>query len=195
MKKRIRLTEGDLHRIIRQCVNEALWDKKRNEIMQSWDDLKHQYRYGSPHTYYQAIGKYDNGYNRKHEVPQEELEMYKAMGNPSQYATKAEPQKWRGWTKGRSPLRSSDGGLSIAAQTVEDPKLDTHYTDPDGYNLSYVTPEYARDPRNFMGDQGIEDLEIERDHRDSAEAEAEAAWFDSRLEESIRRTVRRALKR
>ncbi len=67
MKRKIRLTEGDLHRIIRKCINEALnegsaetvgdfvsdrakWlnlPSKKQQLDSDWNDLRDHYPYGN----------------------------------------------------------------------------------------------------------------------------------------------------
>ena len=125
------------------------------------------------------------------------------MGNPSQYATKGEFQKripnGNGYSWHDSPLRYDDGNLSIAAQSEpmtsryaygddDDSEVGVRYVNSDGKNKLSTRASYARDPRNFRGNQDMHDLERNRNAQANADALAE-------LEESIRRTVKNVLRR
>lgn len=133
MKHTAKLSYRKLNNIIRESVKRVLMENdKWMEMNQDWRDLAHDYQL-NPHTYYRPIGKHDNGYNREFEVSEEELEMYKSIGNPSQYVTKGESDRYRrnkdGYGYHRVPTRNDfDGDLSIAAQS--DPITCRYY---DGY--------------------------------------------------------------
>ena len=206
MRRRIKLTESSLHNMIKKCVrgilSEGALSQKDYENWQSWNDLRNHYD-NSEDTYYRPIGKYDNGYWSEYNKPAEELEMYQAMGNPSQYATKGEFQKripnGNGYSWHDSPLRYDDGNLSIAAQSEpmtsryaygddDDSEVGVRYVNSDGKNKLSTRASYARDPRNFRGNQDMHDLERNRNAQANADALAE-------LEESIRRTVKNVLRR
>lgn len=192
--KKIKINESNLNRIIKQTVKKLLSEgaltQKDIENLRSWDELRNQY-YNSNHTYYRPIGKFDNGYQREYIQPDEELDMYKSMGNPSQYATKGEfeknmPNQNGGWHK--TPLRYDDGNLSIAAQSEpmtsreiygddDDTEVNVRYKDSEGNNKLGTTASYARNPRNFMGNQDMHDLESDRIAQANADAEAEGQYM------------------
>jgi translation initiation factor IF-1 len=94
MKQRIRLTEGDLHRIIRQCVNEARKKfvsaecepsrrkadllAKKIQMDSDWNDLKDCYRYGNEEKY----DYWDAEDNREYGIPPFSLsDMPKTQGS------------------------------------------------------------------------------------------------------------------
>ena len=213
MKRRIKLTESSLHEIIKKCVkgiiSEGTLSPKEYDNWRSWNDLRNHYDNGS-NTYYRPIGKYDNGYWSDYNKPEEELEMYQSMGNPSQYATKGEFQKsfpnsnGCGWH--HSPLRYDDGNLSIAAQSEpmtsrdvygddDDSEVDIRYRDSNGSNKIAPMASYARDPRNFRGNQDMHDLESNRIAQANADAAAEGDYMRNMagLEESIKKIVKKTL--
>lgn len=184
MKKLIRLTEGDLHKIIENSVKRILKESggkltpKQYDMWRDWNDIDRDPRYG----YYYPQGKNNNGYQDEFEIPSEELELYKSMGNPSQYATKGEfarrfPNKNGGYHE--SPLRWDQGDLSMAAQTK--PTYDSYdkseepatWSDNDGSNYVGVTPSYAKNHHNFQGNQDMHDLEANRINRENWEADHE----------------------
>ena len=208
--KKIKINESNLNRIIKQTVKKLLSEgalsQKDIENNQSWDELRHQYD-NSHHTYYRPIGKYDNGYHREYIQPDEELDMYKSMGNPSQYATKGEfeknmPNQNGGWHK--TPLRYDDGNLSIAAQSEpmtsreiygddDDAEVNIRYKNSEGNKLLGTTASYARNPRNFMGNQDMHDLENDRMAQANADAEAEGQYMRDMagVNEAIQKIVKK----
>lgn len=210
---RVKLSESKLKSIIKSAVktvlSEGALSQKDIENRNSWDTLQHDYDNGS-NTYYRPIGKYDNGYNSEYIQPGEELEMYQSMGNPSQYATKGEfPKRNRnsdgyGWH--RTPLRYDDGDLSIAAQSTpmtsrdvygddDDTEVNIRYKDSEGGTKLAPKATYARDPRNFMGNQDMHDLESDRIAQANADAAAEGDYMRQMggLYETIRKIVNKTL--
>ena len=198
MKRRIKLTESSLNNMIKKCVRGILSEgdlsSKNCENWQSWNEIDRIY----PQHF-------------DEDVPDEELEMYQSMGNPSQYATKGEFQKRfpnsNGWGWHHSPLRHDDGNLSIAAQSEpmtsrdiygddDDSEVGVRYRNSDGKNKLTTKASYARDPRNFRGNQDMHDLESARIAQANADTAAEGEYMRNLagLEESIRKTVKKMLK-
>ena len=198
MKRRIKLTESSLNNMIKKCVrgilSEGALSPKDYENRQSWNEIDRIY----PQHF-------------DEDVPDEELEMYQSMGNPSQYATKGEFQKRfpnsNGWGWHHSPLRHDDGNLSIAAQSEpmtsrdiygddDDSEVGVRYRNSDGKNKLTTKASYAKDPRNFRGNQDMHDLESARIAQANADTAAEAEYMRNLagLEESIRKTVKKMLK-
>ena len=198
MKRRIKLTESSLHEIIKKCVkgiiSEGALSPKEYDNWQSWNEIDRAYPRHS-----------DN------DVSDEELEMYQSMGNPSQYATKGEfPKSIRnsngyGWHD--TPLRYDDGSLSIAAQSEpmasrdvygddDDSEVGVRYRNSDGRNKIAPKASYARDPRNFKGNQDMHDLESDRIAQANADAAAEDDYMRNMagLEESIKKIVKKTLR-
>ena len=198
MKRRIKLTESSLHEIIKKCVkgiiSEGALSPKEYDNWQSWNEIDRAYPRHS-----------DN------DVSDEELEMYQSMGNPSQYATKGEfPKSIRnsngyGWHP--TPLRHDDGSLSIAAQSEpmaskdvygddDDSEVGVRYRNSDGRNKIAPKASYARDPRNFKGNQDMHDLESDRIAQANADAAAEDDYMRNMadLEESIKKIVKKTLR-
>lgn len=198
MKRRIKLTESSLHEMIKKCVkgimSEGALSPKEYDNWQSWNEIGRAY---PRHSDY--------------DVSDEELEMYKSMGNPSQYATKGEFQKsfpnsdGHGWHD--SPLRYDDGNLSIAAQSEpmtsrevfgddDDSEVGVRYRNSDGRNKLATKASYARDPRNFRGNQDMHDLESNRIAQANADAAAEGDYMRKlgSLEETIKKMVKKMLK-
>lgn len=198
MKRRIKLTESSLHEIIKKCVkgiiSEGTLSPKEYDNWRSWNEIDRAYPRHS-----------DN------DVSDEELEMYQSMGNPSQYATKGESRKslrngdGYGWHQ--TPLRYDDGSLSIAAQSEpmtsrdvygddDDSEVGVRYRNSDGSNKIAPKASYARDPRNFKGNQDMHDLESDRIAQANANAAAEGDYIRNMagLEESIKKIVKKALR-
>lgn len=198
MKRRIKLTESSLHEIIKKCVkgiiSEGTLSPKEYDNWRSWNEIDRAYPRHS-----------DN------DVSDEELEMYQSMGNPSQYATKGESRKslrngdGYGWHQ--TPLRYDDGNLSIAAQSEpmtsrdvygddDDSEVGVRYRNSNGRNKIGPKASYARDPRNFKGNQDMHDLESDRIAQANADAAAEGDYMRNMagLEESIKKIVKKALR-
>lgn len=213
MKQKISLTESQLKAIIKDSIRKSLSEgalgQKGVEMNQDWNDLRIRYD-NSSDTYYRPIGKYDNGYWSEYIKPDEELEMYQSMGNPSQYATKGEFQKYArnrsGYGSHKTPLRHEDGNLSIAAQSEpttvrdiygddDDSEINVRYRDSDGNNKITTTASYARNPSKFRGNEDMHDLESKRIAQANADAEAEGRYMRdlAGLEESIKRMVKKMI--
>lgn len=220
MKRRIRLSESHLHQLINNVVRKTLSEKKSwsemtdderkkdNENWQSWQELRRKYdNSGKEYFYDQTKG--GKGYADEWDIPQEELEMYKSMGNPSQYATKGEHQKWvvnkSGYGHHNTPERYDDGHLSIAAQsepqTYRQQYGDFYQDDSeapvrwvsgsDDGTRSETTSTYARDINNFIGNKDMHDLENDRINQANYDAEHEFDYLN--LDEMISRVVRRMI--
>ena len=199
MKRRIKLTESSLHNMIKKCVrgilSEGALSPKDYENWQSWNEIDRTYPQHSDD-----------------DVSDEELEMYQSMGNPSQYATKGEFRKSvlnsDGYGRHDSPLRYDDGNLSIAAQSEpmtsrdvygddDDSEVGVRYRNSDGKNKLATKASYAKDPRNFRGNQDMRDLESDRIAQANADTAAEDDYMRklAGLEESIRKTVKKHVKK
>lgn len=198
MRRRIKLTESSLHNMIKKCVrgilSEGALSPKDYENWQSWNEIDRTYPQHSDD-----------------DVSDEELEMYQSMGNPSQYATKSEFRKSvpnsDGYGRHDSPLRYDDGNLSIAAQSEpmtsrdvygddDDSEVGVRYRNSDGKNKLTTKASYAKDPRNFRGNQDMHDLESDRIAQANADTAAEDDYMRNLagLEESIKKMVKKMLK-
>lgn len=183
--------------------------KKDNENWQSWQDLRHMYDNGGAGYYYDQT-KNGEGYADEWEIPDEELEMYKSMGNPSQYATKEEGQKWvrnkSGYGNHRTPERYEDGSLAISALSEpktyrqlygdnDDSEASTRYVNSAGENRMGTRPSYAKNPANFMGNQDMHDLENNRIAQANFDALHELDYLNTISETKIRNIINKNIKK
>ena len=197
MKKIIRLTEGDLHRIIENTVRRILkendvpigkydradlgdvypyyaqYPKKKAEELASWD------AYDRANSKYPYNGKpiRSNGYWEEFDKPNIEHDMYRSMGNASQYDTLAEPDDYvrndSGYGHHITPTRpnNAQGRLAMAA-------LNTDNDDPvynsNGIERYGAVPSMARNPKYFSN--GRERVNIGKLQGNRSSREAEDTW-------------------
>lgn len=79
----------------------------------------------------------------------------------------------------------------------DDSEACIRYRSSDGSNKITTTASYARDPRNFRGNQDMHDLENDRIAQANADAAAEGDYMRrmAGLEESIRKIVNKHVKK
>ena len=197
MKKIIRLTESDLHRIIENSVRRVLkennvpvgkydgadlddvhpyyaqYPKKKAEELASWD----AYDRASERYPYNSRPIRSNGYWDEFEKPGIEHDMYRSMGNASQYDTLAEPddyaQNGSGYSHHITPTRpnNAQGRLAMAALNTDN---DDPVYDSDGKARYGAVPSMARNPKYFSN--GRERANIGKLQSDRASREAEDTW-------------------
>lgn len=197
MKQIIRLTEGDLHRIIENSVRRVLkendvpvgkydgadlgdvhpyyaqYPKKKAEELASWD------AYDRANDRYPYNGKpiRSNGYWEKFEKPSIENDMYRSMGNPSQYDTLAEPDDYvrndSGYGHHITPTRpnNAQGRLAMAALNTDD---DNPIYNSNGEERYGAVPSMARNSKYFSN--GRERTNIGKLQSDRASRETEDEW-------------------
>lgn len=197
MKQIIRLTESDLHRIIENSVKRILkendvpvgkydgadlgnvdpyyaqYPNKKAEELASWD------AYDRANDRYPYNGKpiRSNGYWEEFEKPSIENDMYRSMGNASQYDTLAEPDDYArndsGYGYHITPTRpnNAQGRLAMAALNTDD---DDPIYNSNGEERYGAVPSMARNPKYFSN--GRERANIGKLQGDRAAREAEDTW-------------------
>lgn len=197
MKKIIRLTEGDLHRIVENTVRRILrendvptgkydgadlgdvypyyaqYPNKKAEELASWD------AYDRANSKYPYNGKpiRSNGYWEEFEKPNIENDMYRSMGNASQYDTLAEPDDYvrnaNGYGHHITPTRpnNAQGRLAMAALNTDD---DDPVYNSNGIERYGAVPSMARNPKYFSN--GRERVNVGRLQGDRASRESEDTW-------------------
>ena len=198
MKKQlIRLTEGDLHRIVKNTVKRILrendvpvgkydgmqldnvhpyykqYPKKKAEELASWDE----YDRANEKYPYNSKPIHSNGYWEEFEKPSIEQDMYRSMGNASQYDTLAEPEDYArnadGYGHHITPTRPKHAQGRLAMAALNNDNDDPMY-DSNGKMHYGAVPSMARNPKYFSNNGERENIGKLQGYR--AAREAENTW-------------------
>ena len=181
---KIRLTESQLHRVIKESVKRVLREmndgQKQAEIKQSWKDIDDEYsELNTVHP------RHSSGYYKDFIKSRQENGLYATAGNSSQYNKTVEHNAGRA----RRPYSGSLGMSALSEPQMRKVRFDgedwevddaAQWIGDDGNTYGGVQPSVARDAEYFTTDNryNINNYLRDKNREDKDAIRREAAWMN-----------------